>query len=119
MSQPLPTGEFHWLSDDEINSLDIHSIRPDSKKGYILEVDLEYPKELHDFHDAFPLAPESLIIPKEWISPYQLKLLGDCPADRVPKLIPHLGKRNEYVLHYRNLQLYLELGMKCTKIHRG
>ena len=93
MSQPLPIGEFGWLSNDEINSLDLHSIRPDSKQGYILEVDLEYPKELHDSHDAFPLAPESLIVPKEWMSPYELELLGKCSADKVPKLIPHLGKK--------------------------
>ena len=77
MSQPLPTGEFQWLSDDEINSFDIHSIGPDSKKGYILEVDLEYPRKLHDSYNAFPFSPESLIIPKEWMSDYQLELLGD------------------------------------------
>ena len=53
MSEPLPMGEFQWLSDDEINSLDIRSIRPDSKEGYILEVDLEYPRELHDSHNAY------------------------------------------------------------------
>ena len=56
MSQPLPIGEFKWLN--KVDSLDIHSIQPDSKKGYIIEVDLEYPRELHDSHNAFPLAPE-------------------------------------------------------------
>ena len=83
-----------------------------------MEVDLEYPKELHDSHDAFPLAPEPSIVPREWMSPYQLELLGKRPADKVPKLIPYLGKRNKYVLHYRNLQLYLQRGMKCMKIPR-
>ena len=43
---------------------------------------------------------------------YRIKV-GD-----VKKLIPHLGNKTEYVLHYRNLQLYLSLGMKLTKIHR-
>ena len=36
----------------------------------------------------------------------------------VKKLIPNLGNKTNYVLHYRNLQLYLSLGMKLTKIHR-
>ena len=63
-------------------------------------------------------APESIFVTKEMMSPYQLELLGDQPAPRVKKLAPHLGKRNKYVLHYRNLQLYLQLGMKCTNIHR-
>ena len=34
------------------------------------------------------------------------------------KLIPNLGKKTTYVVHYKNLQLYLSLGMKLTKIHR-
>ena len=43
---------------------------------------------------------------------YEIKV-GD-----VEKLIPNLGNKTNYVLHYRNLQLYLSLGMKLTKIHR-
>ena len=34
------------------------------------------------------------------------------------KLISNLGNKTKYVLHYRNLQLYLFLGMKLIKIHR-
>ena len=83
-----------------------------------MEVDLEYSRELHNSHNAFPLAPELMIVPKEWMSDYQLELLGDQPAPNVHKLTPNLYNRNKYVLHYRNLQLYLQLGMKCTKIHR-
>ena len=116
MSQPLPTGEFKWLKN--VDSFNIHSIGPDYKKGYILEVDLEYPKELHDSHNAFPLAPESIIVPKEWMSNYQLELLRDRPAPKVYKLTPNLRNKFKYVLHYRNLQLYLQLSMKLTKIHR-
>ena len=38
---------------------------------------------------------------------------------KVEKLIPNLRDKKEYVLHYRNLQLYLKLGLKLTKIHRA
>ena len=43
---------------EKVDSLDIHSIQPDSKKWYILDVDLECPREVHDSHNAFPRAPE-------------------------------------------------------------
>ena len=55
MSQPLPTGGFQWLTNAEILQLDIENV-PDSI-GYFLEVDLEYPSELHDLHADYPLAP--------------------------------------------------------------
>ena len=48
MSQHLPTGEFDWLTEEEISNLDIIQIPDDSEEVYILEVDLKYPKELHD-----------------------------------------------------------------------
>ena len=49
---------------------------------------------------------------KEIADKYKIKV-GD-----VKKLIPNLGNKTKYVLHYRNLQLYLLLGMRLTKIHR-
>ena len=60
MSQSLPTGNFKWLSTTEVNRFDIFKIENDYKKGYVMEVDLEYPEELHDLHNDLPLAPESL-----------------------------------------------------------
>ena len=60
MSQSLPTGNFRWLSTTEVNRFDIFRIENDYKKGYVMEVDLEYPEELHDLHNDLPLAPESL-----------------------------------------------------------
>ena len=119
MSQPLPTGKFQWLKHDEIDSLNINSIAADSKEGYILEVYLDYPRELHDSHNAFPLAPESLNVPKEWMSDYQLDLIDHQPAPKVNKLVLNLNDKTKYKLHYRNLQLYLQLGMKLTKSHGG
>ena len=55
MIQDLPYGGFKWLSNGEINKLDLNSISENSPIGYILEVDLEYPKELHDLHNDYPL----------------------------------------------------------------
>ena len=71
------------------------------KHSCILEVDLEYPKSLHDLHSDYPLAPE------------QIKV------NKVSKLIPNLGDKEKYVVHYKNLKQYLSLGLKLTKIHRG
>jgi hypothetical protein len=70
MSQPLPTGEFHWLNEEEITNLDIMQIPDNSEEGYILEVDLKYPKELHDLHNDYPLAPEKMKICPEMLLPY-------------------------------------------------
>ena len=50
------------------------NIKSNSSTGYILEVDLEYPKKLHDIHNDYPLAPEKINIPKEWLSDYCLKI---------------------------------------------
>ena len=58
MPQCLPTGGFKWLPLNQINKLDIHSLDPEAEKGLILEVDLEYPHELHDLHNDYPLAAE-------------------------------------------------------------
>ena len=118
MSQPLPIGDYKWVekTDDVIEN--IMKIPIDSEKGYILETDLEYPEEYHEEHNSYPLAPESLCVEKEWLSEYQLKLLGEQTLHKVKKLVPNLRNKEKYVLHYRNLQLYLSLGMKLTKVHR-
>ena len=87
---------------------------------YFLEVDLEYPDELHELHNDYPLAPEKLAVSNDILSKY-CKRIDDkykIKVGDVKKLIPNLGNKTKYVLHYRNLQLYLSLGMKLTKIHR-
>ena len=118
MSRYLPCGRFKWLKNAD--NFDVNSISEKSPIGYILEVDLEYPDELHVLHNDYPLAPEKLAIPYDMLSDYCKKIenkygikVGD-----VKKLIPNLGDKTNYVLHYRNLQLYLSLGMKLTKIHK-
>ena len=64
MSQYLPTGNFRWMTDKEINKINVGKYKTDGKKGLILEVDLEYPRELHDLHNDYPVAPEKQKYPK-------------------------------------------------------
>ena len=93
MSKPLPTHGFKWMDDAEKETW--------KSVPCILEVDLEYPEHLHDLHNDYPLAPESVKV------------------GRVDKLILNLNNKTNYVIHYENLKLYESLGLKITKIHRG
>ena len=70
MSQYLPTGGFKWLTEKQIDKIMKKTILSDNKKGYILEVDLEYPEELHELHNDYPLAAEKMKVTKEMLSPY-------------------------------------------------
>ena len=117
MSQPLPTGSFRWVDHEAGLAETIADHPADSPEGYILEVDLEYPEELHETHNAYPLAPERMVVRKEWMSEYQHGLIG--AGVEVEKLVPNLRNKSRYVLHYRNLQLYLSLGLCLKKIHRA
>ena len=120
MSQPLPTGGFRWVEDCTALAGTIKDQPADGPEGFILEVDLEYPQELHGHHNAYPLAPERMVVQKEWMSEYQHGLLGKGMASaEVEKLVPNLRDKNHYVLHYRNLQLYLGLGLRLRKVHRA
>jgi len=123
MCQPLPHGFLHFLSEEEIEKFDLQKIKPDANEGYILEVDLEYPAHLHDLHNCYPLAPEHQLIEDKDLSPYSKRLWTKLNGDnhsriKTKKLIPNLKHKDKYIVHYRNLQLYVELGMKITKIHR-
>ena len=99
MSKPLPVGGFEWMSEKELENWE--EFAEEEGVGCILEVDLEYPAELHDFNNDFPLAPEKMILGK------------------VEKLTQNLRDKEKMVLHGKNLQLYLSLGMKLKLIRRG
>ena len=101
MSMKLPTHGFKWLTGGEINKIyeNRHNL---NKMPCILEVDLKYPKELHDKHNDYPFCPEKV----------------KC-KNGVEKLIPNLRDKKKYVLHYKNLIQCLDMGLKVTHIHRG
>ena len=94
MSMKLPTCGFKWMNDEELIAW--------RKIPCILEVDLEYPNELHDLHNDYPLAPERIMC-----------------KNRVEKLIPNLRNKEKYVINYKNLKQYLDLGLWLTHIYRG
>ena len=101
MSQPLPTHGFKWKRDlTEEKLIDLLEKRK-TNKGYIFEVDLEYPRKLWKSHNDYPLAPEKTSV------------------NGVEKLIGSFKPRKNYVVHYRNLKQYLEMGMRLTAVHRG
>ena len=120
MSQYLPTGGFRWMTEKQTNNIDLAKYNENSKKGLILEVDLEYPKELHDLHNDYPLGPEKVKVTKDMLSSYFQKIANKYKISTglVQKLIPTLKNKQKYVLHYRNLQLYTDLGLKVTKVRR-
>ena len=111
MSQYLSTGGFKWLSESEIDNIDLGKWTKESEKGLILEVDLEYPKELHESHNDYPLAAEKVTVSQSMLSNY----VGSIRQ----KYNISLRQVKKYVLHYRNLQLYINLGLELKKVCRA
>ena len=120
MSQYLPIGDFRWMTDKEINKIDLAKYKENGKKGLILEVDLEYPQELHNLHNDYPVTPEKIKVSNGMLSEYCKKIaeIYNISIGLVRKLIPMLKDKKEYVLHHRNLQLYMALSLKVKKVHR-
>ena len=98
MSQPLHTGGFRWIdvSPDEIDELANHKDR-----GYLLEVDVAYPRELHDHHNDLPF------------------MYGRMKINGVETLVPNLYYKKQYVIHIRALKQALDHGLVIEKIHRA
>ena len=103
-----------------VDNFDVNSISKQSPIGDILKVNLEYPNELHALHIDYPLAPEKRPIPYNMLLDYCKKIADEYEINvgDVMKLISNLGNKTNYVLHYKNLQLYLSLEMKLTKIYK-
>ena len=101
MSQKLPVNGFKWIND--VTGIDEEFIRnynEDSDKGYILEVDVKYPRKLHDLHNDLPFLPKRMKI------------------DKCKKLVCNLRNKKKYVAHIRSLKQALNHGLKLKKFHR-
>ena len=120
MSEPLPEREFAFLSPEQVENFDFMSVLDDGPMGFILEVDVDYPYELHDSHSAYPLCCEAKSVQQEKLCPYTRSLAEKLKINPTGfrKLIGNLKHKRRYAVHYRNLKLYVSLDMKVTKIHR-
>ena len=117
MKEKLPIGEYEFLNQQEINDLtsNIKSIDANGDYGYILECDLNYPKKLHDLHSQYPVCAEKMKITEEMMSLYQRENFAKSTG-KDEKLVPNLNSKFEYVLHIKNLQQALELGLELIQI---
>ena len=108
MKSYLPYDGFIWLKN--VDNFDVNSISEcnsivNSSTWHILEVDQEYLEELYVLHNDYPLAPEKLAIACDMLSDYCKKIADKygIKVGDVMKLVPNLGGKTDYVLHYRNL----------------
>ena len=113
MSKPLPYKNFKWSNDLNLN--------PKNLQTGIYEVDIEIPKELHDNFLDYPLCPEIKSINEDMLSEYQKYLNDELNIkynEKDKKLILDLLPKKNYKVYYKNLEYYLKLGLKVTKVHR-
>ena len=121
MSQPMPTGDFYWLDEGQMKNIDWIKQTEDQDFGYFVECDLEYPQQIHDQHNDYPMAPERFPIEFTLLSESQVALRRNYAMPKssgVVKLVPNLLPKQKYTVHYLNLKFYLEHGMKLGKVHR-
>ena len=100
MSKKLPVNELKWLDSNKINEEFIKNYNENDKKGYILEVDVKYPKKLHNLHSDLPFLPERMEI------------------NKFKELVCNLYNKKKYVVHVNSLKQALNHGLKLKKIHR-
>nr|XP_018913796.1 PREDICTED: uncharacterized protein LOC109041820 [Bemisia tabaci] len=105
LKQPLPAGDFRWMTQQEIDDFDLSKIDVFGDVGFVLEVDLNYCRKIHHAHQQFPFCPEYMIPPNSF--------------SKHPKLLCTLYDKKKYVIHYRMLKLALKHGLILEKIHRG
>ena len=118
----LPVGGFTWVEPRFISLKSLLHLPPDAEYGYILDVSFSYPSSLHDYHADYPLAPTKTKTPFSSLSPVAKTIClkhNLRKSTGAEKLVASFDPKLTYVLHYRNLQLYVKLGLKIEQIHRG
>ena len=121
MQQKLPYGGFQWLTNTEINDLNIEDFDADDDEGLIVECDLDYPEELFDMHKDYPLAPDSTSITKDMLSDITKQFLDDykIPFNEQKRLTPNFLPKRNYIVHIKNLKYYIKKGLILKKVHRA
>ena len=112
MSKFLPTSGFKWINPKDF---DLNKYTSNSSKGCALEVDLEYPKELRELHNDYPLASDKIKIKREMLSDYQLKIVDhyNIPIGNVKKLARNFFDKEKYVI--KKPETLLEVRIKTKK----
>ena len=101
MTEKLPVRRFRWM--DDISKIDEDFVKDYDKnnnKGYILDVDIDYPSKLHNLHSDFPFLPERMVI------------------NNTKKLVRNLNDKKNYIVHINVLKQALDHGLKLKKVHR-
>ena len=124
MRRSLPVGEYEWMSQAELRRFeaDLQDLPEDGDTGYVVEVDLEYPEELHNDQNSFPLAPESVEVGWDDLSDYSRhckEALGLGRRHQARKLTATFRTRRHYLVHFANLKYYLQQGLKLVTVWRG
>ena len=92
---------------------------PDARRGYFLNIKAHFSRKTHDYLRDLPPAIENVAVEKDWLSPYTKDLVKQLDGGhfaKTEKLVPHLGSRKDYVIHYQELQYYVELGMVVDEV---
>src|SRR5437764_4677669 len=129
MSQFLPIGNYQWEASREYllknpakqkQFLDrILKTKENASRGYFLNIKSHFPLKTHDYLRDLPPTVENVAVEKDWLSPYNEELVNNLDGGRfskTEKLVPHLGPRKDYIIHYLELQYYVKLGMVVDKV---
>ena len=121
MSHYLITGHFYWVDEAGWTQINCQATSPTDPFAYIVECELEYPTELQDLHNDYPLAAERVQIQVEMLSLTEVEISRHYARARMGKnvkLVTNLMKKTKSVVHSANLKFHLDHGLPLTKIHR-
>jgi hypothetical protein len=121
MSMAVGHGGCRWLREDELDALDVMSIPDDSSDGYLIEIDMHSPQNMHKHHEQLPLGPTKRTVRQAELSQYARRVqerLGLHKSTQ-SKLLLTLEPKVRYTVHHKLLQTYIKHGMVVTRVHRG